>query len=252
MHDGGVGRRAAGGQADLVFVCTPAAANPELLRAARPRASGPRSSPRPATARPARRAAGRRTSWWPWPTSWGSCWPDRTARASCRRRRTCARRSSRRTRRPGRIAVASQSGNFVSSFMNYAVQTGVGISRAVSAGNAAAVGVADYLGYFAEDPADRGEPGLRRGRRRRARVPRRAWPRRRGQQAARARQGWRAPRAASGRRRATPARSPATTGCSTASAARPAPRGRRRSRRRSRPPRPSPRSPCRPVPTSSC
>ncbi|MEN9505655.1 MAG: hypothetical protein RI958_1581, partial [Actinomycetota bacterium] len=39
----------------------------------------------------------------------------------------------------GRIAVASQSGNFVSSFLNYARQTGVGISRAVSAGNAAAV-----------------------------------------------------------------------------------------------------------------
>jgi acetyltransferase len=51
----------------------------------------------------------------------------------------------------GRIAVASQSGNFVSSFMNYARQTGVGISRAVSAGNAAAVGPADYLDWFADD-----------------------------------------------------------------------------------------------------
>ena len=37
--------------------------------------------------------------------------------------------------------------------MNYARQTGVGISRAVSAGNAAAVGVADYLGFYADDPA---------------------------------------------------------------------------------------------------
>jgi acetyltransferase len=54
---------------------------------------------------------------------------------------------------PGRIAVASQSGNFVSSFMNYARATGVGISRAVSAGNAAAVGVADYLTMFGSDPA---------------------------------------------------------------------------------------------------
>jgi acyl-CoA synthetase (NDP forming) len=53
----------------------------------------------------------------------------------------------------GRIAVASQSGNFVSSFLNYARATGVGISRAVSAGNAAAVTVADYLDYFADDPA---------------------------------------------------------------------------------------------------
>ena len=53
----------------------------------------------------------------------------------------------------GRIAVASQSGNFVSSFLNYARQTGVGISRAVSAGNAAAVTPADYLDWYAEDEA---------------------------------------------------------------------------------------------------
>ena len=52
----------------------------------------------------------------------------------------------------GRIAIASQSGNFVSSFQNWAVQTGVGVSRAVSAGNAAAVTIADYLDYYADDP----------------------------------------------------------------------------------------------------
>ena len=52
----------------------------------------------------------------------------------------------------GRISVASQSGNLVSAFQNYAGQTGVGISRAVSAGNAAAVAVPDYLEFFADDP----------------------------------------------------------------------------------------------------
>lgn len=52
----------------------------------------------------------------------------------------------------GRIGVASQSGNFVSSFLNWSRASGIGISRAVSAGNAAAVGVADYLQYFASDP----------------------------------------------------------------------------------------------------
>jgi acetyltransferase len=51
----------------------------------------------------------------------------------------------------GQIAVASQSGNFVSSFMNYARQSGVGISRAVSAGNAAALGVADLIEWYAND-----------------------------------------------------------------------------------------------------
>lgn len=53
----------------------------------------------------------------------------------------------------GRIGVVSQSGNFVSSFENYALQTGIGISRAVSAGNAAATGVTDFLRFFADDPA---------------------------------------------------------------------------------------------------
>jgi len=53
----------------------------------------------------------------------------------------------------GRIGVASQSGNFVSSFLNWACATGIGISRAVSAGNAAATTVADYLEYYAADPA---------------------------------------------------------------------------------------------------
>ncbi len=54
---------------------------------------------------------------------------------------------------PGRIGVASQSGNFVSSFLNLARSSGVGISRAVSAGNAAAVSVADYLDFYADDDA---------------------------------------------------------------------------------------------------
>jgi acyl-CoA synthetase (NDP forming) len=51
----------------------------------------------------------------------------------------------------GRIAVVSQSGNLVSSFLNYARQTGIGISRAVSAGNAAAVTPGDFLDWYADD-----------------------------------------------------------------------------------------------------
>jgi len=51
----------------------------------------------------------------------------------------------------GRIGVASQSGNFVSSFMNLSCVTGVGISRAVSCGNAAVVGVPEFLRFFTAD-----------------------------------------------------------------------------------------------------
>ncbi len=53
---------------------------------------------------------------------------------------------------PGRISVASQSGNLVSSFLNYAVESGIGISKAISAGNSAQTALADYLEYFAVDP----------------------------------------------------------------------------------------------------
>ena len=53
---------------------------------------------------------------------------------------------------PGRISVASQSGNVLSAFLNYAVLTGVGVSKAISTGNSAQTGIADYLAYFAADP----------------------------------------------------------------------------------------------------
>jgi len=52
----------------------------------------------------------------------------------------------------GRIGVASQSGNLVSSYLNYAVASGVGISKAVSLGNSAQTELADVLEYFAVDP----------------------------------------------------------------------------------------------------
>ncbi len=53
----------------------------------------------------------------------------------------------------GSIGIASQSGNFVSSFLNWSCATGVGISRAVSCGNAASTGVSDLLRCYSDDPA---------------------------------------------------------------------------------------------------
>jgi acyl-CoA synthetase (NDP forming) len=53
----------------------------------------------------------------------------------------------------GRIGIASQSGNFVSSFMNWSQHSNVGISRAVSAGNSAMVEVTDLLDFYAGDDA---------------------------------------------------------------------------------------------------
>lgn len=53
----------------------------------------------------------------------------------------------------GRIGIASQSGNIASSLMNFATRSGIGISRTVSLGNAAQIGVIDVLEFFADDPA---------------------------------------------------------------------------------------------------
>ncbi|NBP49671.1 MAG: hypothetical protein EBU70_00485 [Actinobacteria bacterium] len=51
----------------------------------------------------------------------------------------------------GRVSIVSQSGNLVSSFENMAASSGVGVARAVSVGNSAQVGVADFLRFFGDD-----------------------------------------------------------------------------------------------------
>ncbi len=138
----------------------------------------------------------------------------------------------------GSIGIASQSGNFISSFMNYAVQTGVGVSRAVSAGNAAAVTIPDYLDYYAVDEATRVGlayvEGVPDGRtffeHTRAVAARKPLVLVKGGATA----------GGSARRPPTPVPWRATTGCSTACAAKPASRAPRRSRRRSRQRRRSP------------
>jgi len=51
----------------------------------------------------------------------------------------------------GGISIVSQSGNLVSTFMNLAREWQVGVARAVSAGNAAALGPIDFLRWFGTD-----------------------------------------------------------------------------------------------------
>lgn len=137
---------------DLVFVCTPAAANPDLLRAC---------------ARRGVRAA--------FLTSAGYAEAGREGRHAQAEIVDLARDLGIALAGPngqgivstpsslcaqivapyppsGRVAVASQSGNFVSSFLNWSCQTGVGISRAISAGNAAALSIADFVDWYTEDP----------------------------------------------------------------------------------------------------
>ncbi|CAN5776048.1 hypothetical protein BH24ACT3_BH24ACT3_04320 [soil metagenome] len=140
------------GQADLVFVCTPAAGNPELLRACA--AKGVKAAFITSAGYGEAGEDGRRSEaellaladeldiLLSGPNGQGVVSTPVNLCAQIVAPYPPA----------GRIGVASQSGNFVSSFMNYATQTGVGISRAVSAGNAAAASVPDYLEHYAGDP----------------------------------------------------------------------------------------------------
>jgi acyl-CoA synthetase (NDP forming) len=138
---------------DLVFVCTPASANPELLRAAARKGvraafltsagygeAGEEGKRREAELVALARELGILLAG-----------PNGQGVVSTPAR-LCAQIVA-----PyppaGHIGIASQSGNFVSSFQNLARATGVGVSRVVSAGNCADVTVADYLDWYADDPA---------------------------------------------------------------------------------------------------
>jgi acetyltransferase len=143
------------GEIDLVFVCTPAAANLDLLRACAKKgitAAFIASAGYGEAGEEGRRAQAELVALadelgmlLAGPNGQGVVSPPV---------RLCAQIVAPFPPR-GHIAIASQSGNFVSSFENYAQLSGIGVSRAVSAGNAAAVTVPDYLEFFADDPETR-------------------------------------------------------------------------------------------------
>jgi acetyltransferase len=140
------------GAADLVFVCTPQPANAELLRACAKRgvraafiASGGYGEAGEEGRRHERELVALADS-----LGMVVAGPNGQGVISTPRS-MCAQIVAPHPP-PGRISVASQSGNLVSSFLNYAVLTGIGISKAISAGNSAQLGLADYLDYFAADP----------------------------------------------------------------------------------------------------
>ena len=141
------------GEVDLAVVCTPAAANPALLRACA--AKGIRAafvvSGGYAEAGPEGAGAQRELVTLADELGILLAGPNGQGLVSTPSR-LCAQIVAPYPPAGG-ISIASQSGNFVSSFLNWSTATGVGVARAVSAGNAAALGVADYLDYFAHDAA---------------------------------------------------------------------------------------------------
>lgn len=141
------------GEIDLVFVCTPASANPDLLRAcARKgiRAAFLTSAGYGEAGEEGRRAEAELVAL---ADELGILLAGPNGQGVVSTPASLCAQIVAPYPPAGRIGVASQSGNFISSFLNYARQTGVGISRAVSAGNAAAVTPADYLDWYADDPA---------------------------------------------------------------------------------------------------
>jgi acyl-CoA synthetase (NDP forming) len=140
------------GRADLVFVCTPAQANVELLRGCAERgvraafiASGGYAEAGPeglALERELVAAADELGMLVAGPNGQGVI---STARSMCAQIVAPYPPA-------GRISIASQSGNLVSAFLNYSVESGIGVSKAISCGNSAQTTLADYLAYFAEDP----------------------------------------------------------------------------------------------------
>ena len=140
------------GEIDLVFVCTPAAANPDLLRAcARKgiRAAFLTSAGYGEAGEDGRRLEAELVAL---ADELGILMAGPNGQGVVSTPvNLCAQIVAPNPPRGG-IGIASQSGNFVSSFMNYARQSGVGVSRAVSAGNAAALGVADLVEWYGVDP----------------------------------------------------------------------------------------------------
>jgi acetyltransferase len=140
------------GAADLVFVCTPNAVNEELLRGAAKRgmraafvaSGGYAEAGAEGRAREARLVAAAES------VGMVVAGPNGQGVISTSES-MCAQIVAPYPPR-GSIGVASQSGNLLSSFLNYACLSGIGISKAISAGNSAQLGIADYLEYFAADP----------------------------------------------------------------------------------------------------
>ena len=118
---------------------------------ARPKAFVPPSSPRRATARPATKGAKRNAQLVALADELGILLAGPNGQGVVSTPANLCAQIVAPYPPAGHIGVASQSGNFVSTFLNLSRLSGVGISRAVSAGNAAAVTVADYLGWYATD-----------------------------------------------------------------------------------------------------
>jgi acetyltransferase len=141
------------GEADLVFVCTPAASNPDVLRSAAEKGIRAAFIASAGYAEAGEEGRARQAELVALADQLGMLLVGPNGQGVVSTPVSMCAQIVAPYPPAGRIGIVSQSGNFVSSFMNYAILSGVGVSRAVSAGNAAQVGVVDFLEFYAEDPA---------------------------------------------------------------------------------------------------
>ena len=139
-------------RADLVFVCTPAQANPDLLRGCAERGVRAAFVASGGYAEAGAEGAAAERELVALADELGMLVAGPNGQGVISTAHSMCAQIVAPYPPPGRISIASQSGNLVSAFMNYAVESGIGVSKAVSCGNSAQTALADYLAYFAEDP----------------------------------------------------------------------------------------------------
>jgi acetyltransferase len=140
------------GKADLAFVCTPPAANVELLRACAERGVRAAFVASGGYGETGEEGRARERALVATADALGLVLAGPNGQGVISTSESMCAQMVAPYPPPGRISVASQSGNILSAFLNYAVLTGVGVSKAISTGNSAQTGMADYLAYFAADP----------------------------------------------------------------------------------------------------
>jgi acetyltransferase len=143
------------GAADLVFMCTPARANPDLLRACA--AKGVRAAYIASAGYSEAGEEGRKLEreLAQLADSLGMVLVGPNGQGLISTARSMCAQIAAPYPPPGPISMVSQSGNIGSSLMNYGCMTGIGFSKGVSCGNAAQLGLADFIEYYAADPETR-------------------------------------------------------------------------------------------------
>ncbi len=141
------------GAADLVFVCTPAKANPEILRAAAARGAKAAFVTSAGYGEAGEAGIAQQRELVELVDELGMVMAGPNGQGVISTPSAMCAQIVAPYPPAGPIGVVSQSGNIVSSYLNYAVETGIGVSRAISCGNSAQQGLPDFLEFFGADDA---------------------------------------------------------------------------------------------------